>query len=220
MNNSPLYQLPNEILEKILNYVDVESMRSGGLLTCRKFNEIMTVSREFSKKLRLLVYYADNEMPLRKSPLNDLDYCMALLESNLKFESVTVSNITSHNEMIHVLLMLQKFSDTIKELEVKDCTSLGIMEFTKLFRLLPNLEVVTLNEIDLEFFDDGDDISYTRPALLKLRELKITESSDEVLEIFLVCQVEKFQTDLICRGWFIHFFCCFFPTYFPYLKLK
>lgn len=188
--------LPNEILRKVLNYLDVPSAKSA-MLTCKKFYNVITTPKEFMKKLKLNLVYQDAD--LSYSPLTDLDCCMALLESNRKYESVLVANITRNNEIIHVLVMLKKFSGSIKQIWVHNCESLDIEEFAKLFRLLPNLENIVIGDVKLSIFNGN----FNPPPFLKLQNLKILNSSEQIFQIFAESQIVELETDLKCQGFLI-----------------
>ncbi|CRK99650.1 CLUMA_CG013048, isoform A, partial [Clunio marinus] len=125
--------LPEEIIEKILSYLDVESLKAAAL-TCRTLNE---TSSKMGWKLKLTF----------KNKMKEEPWVDVLLESNRKFNSI---RLCEYAEMRNIRLMnfFEKHGRNLQKLVIDGGEFHSFKIFCDVLSSMPNLKKISFRNSD------------------------------------------------------------------------
>lgn len=166
---SGLMQLPNEILTKILGYMELKSLFQLTQVS-KKMNDLILLNPKLNGKFTLR---------LKKKKLEreqNLNFIKEMIERGRKFQSIAIIGKVSSKFLTSIS---KDFQNEIKYLKLSDMRS-TTGELIKLFNLMPNVEVIKMKKCNK--YDVGV-ISASYPEFKNLKKL-VVKDCDDFNELF------------------------------------
>lgn len=109
-------KIPNSVLIKIFENLDVQTLLELSL-TCKRFYELIIKSSRLYSKFRLTIDYGRIH---DLSPLLKVRDTLTFKKNRRKFERVTVIKMFD-DDFKHFSMLIQSFAEHIKWIQFKDC---------------------------------------------------------------------------------------------------
>ena len=148
--------LPDIIWELILSHLDYNSLLRASV-TCKKFNNVFSISKRLMKKLRLTIFDPSVEYKMKiarwkenKSmdcELEPINHC--LQNSVRKYESILIRRLSDDAAKTYVedvlIKILKHIAGSVEEIQFYD-TSLKDDELFKIIQIMKNLKILKFKQ--------------------------------------------------------------------------
>ncbi|CRK92546.1 CLUMA_CG006089, isoform A [Clunio marinus] len=173
-------ELPEEIIEKILSYLNVKSLKTAAL-TCERWNRI---SAEMRWELKLK--FED------KNEIEEEPWIETLLESNRNFKSIQCEGFIEKRN-VRLMDIFEKHGGNVQKLVMVDCEFDNFQIFCDVLNFMPNLKEVTFRYSDTRGRFVNNFSEDHLPHLPKLETLKLVVSDLELIKYFKNTKLNSFE---------------------------
>lgn len=168
-------RLPNEILIKIFNNVEITTLIKLSE-TCKRFYEIVTSNKKLHERLYLKIDYADSWNSEDATKVDE-SQLTAIVESQRKFSKICIQSLKSERDQEHLLKLIEGFSWHIKTIAFKNCDFHKSFQH-KVFSGMNNVDSVVCRRFPLNSVDAEDDSAEDSQKLVAFPQLNILVTND------------------------------------------